>query len=160
MQTFLTTPSTDFTKIAEVLDNKRLNKQALEGWQILMTLLELDPAGNHRTPKGWYNHPAVKMWRGSETMLYSYIIAMTNEWLKRGFKTTIADKATATIKVGARLGRVSTSTPLWMVTPDKFAQITSTHRQALLVKDYEWYSQFGWAEDNGTKPSTYEYIWE
>ena len=63
MQTFVPLTST-VDDIAKVLDNKRLNKQALEGWQILMTLLELDPQGNHRVPKGWYNHPAVKMWRG------------------------------------------------------------------------------------------------
>lgn len=159
MQTFLPLATTNFSEVAKLLDNKRLNKQALEGWQILMTLTELDPLGNHRVPKGWVNHPAVKMWRGSETMLYSYIVSMTNEWLARGFKTTIADKATATIKVAAKLGRVATDTPAWIAEPEKFEAIASTHRLALLCKDYEHYSQFDWAEDAGTKPTIYEYVW-
>ena len=46
MQTFLTIPTTDFTKIAESLDRLRLNKQALEAWQLLMTNLSLDQDNN------------------------------------------------------------------------------------------------------------------
>ena len=86
MQTFVPLATTDFIQIAKTLDNKRLNKQALEGWQILMTLLELDPLGNDRIPKGWANHPAVKMWRGSETLLMNYVVAMGVEWVSRGYK--------------------------------------------------------------------------
>jgi hypothetical protein len=82
MQTFVPLTSSN-ADIARVLDNKRLNKQALEGWQILMTLLELDPAGEHREPKGWRNHPAVKMWRGHELALYDYVVAMVTEWKRR-----------------------------------------------------------------------------
>lgn len=157
MQTFIPVTSS-FADIAEVLDNKRLNKQALEGWQIMMTNLKLDPQGNHREPKGWYNHPAAKMWRGHEQVLWQYIMAMTDEWLKRGFKTTIGDKATATLDIATQMLRVSTDmldVPEWLHNED----IASTHRLALLVKDYEWYSQFGWSEDPGYHPTDYEYIW-
>jgi len=160
MQTFV--PLTgSFEEIASVLDNKRLNKQALEGWQILMTLLELDPQGEHRVPKGWVNHPAVKMWRGYEVALYNYIQAMVAEWKKRGFKSTIGDKATATIMRAYSLGIIDTpsSTPRWIGEMELFKQIASSHRVALLNKDYEWYSQFGWAEDKGIRPETYDYIW-
>lgn len=162
MQTFLPLATTNFVDIAKTLDNKRLNKQALEGWQIMLTLLELDPQGNHRTPKGWVNHPAVKMWRGSETLLMGYVVAMTQEWVNRGYKTTIGVKAMKTLLRGIELKRASTkpSEPLWMADKDKFEQIASSHRQALLAKDYDWYSQFGWAEDTGTAPTTYEYVWE
>jgi hypothetical protein len=162
MQTFLPIATTNFLQIAETLDNKRLNKQALEGWQIMLTLLELDPAGNHRTPKGWVNHPAVKMWRGHETLLTNYVVAMTVEWVNRGYKTTVAGKALQTLALGIELKRTSNepSEPLWMADKSKFEQIASSHRLALLTKEYEWYSQFGWAEDTGTAPSTYEYIWE
>lgn len=161
MQTFLPLPTVDFSETARVLDNKRLNKQALEGWQILLTLLELDPAGNHRTPKGWVNHPAVKMWRGHEPLLWVYVMAMVAEWKSRGFKSTIGDKATETIRQAYEAGTISSfgRVPDWMQESSKFAEIATTHRQALLVKDYEWYSQFGWAEDTGTKPESYEYIW-
>ncbi len=160
MQTFVPIATTNFLRIAETLDNKRLNKQALEGWQILMTLTELDPMGNDRIPKGWVNHPAVKMWRGHEFALYNYILSMTHEWVSRGYKTTIADKATATLEIAEKRGRVGRTLPAWMLVEDKYEAIASSHRLALLNKEYEWYSQFGWAEDNGTKPSTYEYIWE
>lgn len=161
MQTFMPIATTNFDKIAKVLDNKRLNKQALEGWQIMMTLLELDPEGNDRKPKGWVNHPAVKMWRGHEVLLYKYIIAMTNEWLERGFKTTIAQKATDTLVVASNKGKLQgESQPQWMTSPFKFEAIASSHRRALLAKDYNWYSQFAWVEDEGTMPTTYDYIWE
>jgi len=160
MQTFV--PVTDsFDDIAKVLDNKRLNKQALEGWQILMNLLQLDPQGQHRVSKGWSNHPAVKMWRGHETALYLYIQAMVKEWKRRGYKSTIGDKAKATMVVALKLGLLppTASNPVWISSSKTFSEIASSHRLALLNKDYEWYSQFEWPEDNGSRPETYEYIW-
>lgn len=160
MQTFVP-ETTSFDAIAKVLDRQRLNKQALEGWQILMTLLELDPQGEHRVPRGWANHPAVKMWRGHEMALYQYIEAMVKEWKSRGYKSTIGDKAKATILRAIELGTLSepSSNPYWISDFDLFKEVASSHRKALLSKDYEWYSQFGWAEDTGTRPETYDYIW-
>ena len=160
MQTFV--PLTDsFEDIAKVLDNKRLNKQALEGWQILMVLLELDPQGNHRIPKGWVNHPAVRMWRGHEYALYRYIDVMVTEWKRRGFKSTIGDKAKATIMRAMDLGLLdnASTNPNWLSNQSTFRTIASSHRLALLSKDYEWYSQFKWREDPGYRPATYEYVW-
>ena len=160
MQTFV--PLTNsFEDIAKVLDNKRLNKQALEGWQILMNLLELDPQGNHRISKGWSNHPAVRMWRGHEYALYRYIIAMVDEWKRRGFKSTIGDKAKATMLRAIELGiaEMDATNPDWLSNINQFKQIASSHRLALLSKEYEWYSQFNWREDPGYRPETYEYIW-
>jgi hypothetical protein len=160
MQTFV--PVTEsFDAIAKVLDNKRLNKQALEGWQILMNLLQLDPQGEHRVSKGWSNHPAVKMWRGHEMALYLYIQAMVAEWKRRGYKSTIGDKAGNTIKVALKLGLLSetASNPEWVSSQNTFSTIASSHRLALLNKDYEWYSQFDWPEDSGVRPDSYEYVW-
>lgn len=160
MQTFLPLTTNDFASIAKTLDNKRLNKQALEGWQILMTLTKLDPEGNHREPKGWVNHPAVKMWRGYETALLQYILAMTNEWKLRGYKTTIGDKAIGTHAIASALGRVgSDEMPEWLQDTVMFSLISKTHRQALLVKEYSWYHQFEWPEDTGVAPTEYEYVW-
>jgi hypothetical protein len=162
MQTFIPIATTEFHDIAIHLDNKRLNKQALEGWQILMNLLELDPQNQPRKTKGWSNHPAVKMWRGSEQALLLYILAMTDEWKLRGFKTTIAEKAENTMWYAV------TTTPNkygvlkypdWMLDTAKFQEIAASHRKALLVKDYDWYSNCGWVEDKGYAPSTYEYVW-
>jgi hypothetical protein len=161
MQTFLPLATKDFAQVARVLDNKRLNKQALDGWQIMLNLLELDPEGNHRTPKGWSNHPAVKMWRGSELTLWEYVMAMVDEWKARGFKSTIGDKATRTLAHAAARTTMPSSQwyPAWMQDPDKFEQIAASHRVALLSKNYEWYSQFHWSEDNGVRPDHYDYVW-
>ena len=76
MQTFL--PYSNFKKSAQALDRLRLGKQRVECLQILNTLL--------KNEKGWSNHPAVRMWRGSEFILFSYATAICNEWTKRGYK--------------------------------------------------------------------------
>lgn len=162
MQTFYPLDTTDFGAIAKVLDNKRLNKQALEGWQIMMTLLELDPQGNHRQPKGWKHHPAVKMWRGHEIALNLYVQCMVREWKSRGFKSTIGDKAEATIQTAIARGLVDLPNnwcPDFVENEQLRAEVASSHRLALLHKDYEWYSQFNWLEDTGSRPETYEYVW-
>jgi hypothetical protein len=161
MQTFVPT-TTGYADIAKTLDRQRLNKQALEGWQIMMTLLELDPQGNHRQAKGWRNHPAVKMWRGHEQALNNYVQFMVKEWKSRGYKSTIGDKAEITIKQAVRLGIVDPSNdtlPDWLTDPELREAVASSHRVALLNKDYEWYSQFDWVEDTGRRPDTYEYVW-
>ena len=160
MQTFV--PLFGSADTAQVLDRARLNKQALEGWQILMNLVQLDPQGNHRVSKGWSNHPAVKMWRGHEGALVSYILKMVMEWEKRGYKSTIGQKTLQTYIQAVKLGRITAEShryPIWMRDKDLFNQISSSHRMALLNKDYEWYSQFGWPEDIGKRPDTYTYIW-
>jgi hypothetical protein len=160
VQTFV--PLFGSADVAKVLDQKRLNKNALEGWQILMNLVQLDPQGNHRVSKGWSNHPAVKMWRGHEGALVSYILKMVLEWEKRGYKSTIGQKTLQTYIQAVKLGRITREShlyPDWMRNREQFADIASSHRMALLSKDYEWYSQFGWPEDSGRRPDTYDYIW-
>lgn len=74
MQTFL--PYPDFKKSAAVLDYKRLGKQRVEAYQILLTL-------HH--PNRWSNHPAVRMWEGYEDALKMYMNACIDEWIKRGY---------------------------------------------------------------------------
>lgn len=162
MQTFIPVATDNFDEHAKFLDDRRLLKQSLEGWQIMLVLLELDPQGEYRKPKGWVNHPAVKMWRDHEPALFLYVLAMTREWKRRGYKTTIDEKATKTIDRAWQMGLISdlSSLPNWMLDPDKFESIASSHRRALLTKKYEWYSQFGWPEDTGTAPESYEYVWE
>lgn len=78
MQTFL--PFNSPAKCAEVLDNKRLNKQILECYQILKVI--------STNGKAWRNHPAVLMWEGAENELWDYTMAMVQEAEKRGIKTT------------------------------------------------------------------------
>jgi hypothetical protein len=157
VQVFL--PSTDFDAVAACLDRQRLNKQALEAWQIMMCNVGLDPAGNRRVSKGWYAHPAVRMWRGSERALLSYIEAMVSEWESRGYRSTILDKALATFDRAYVLGltKPEFALPAWFFTHGD--AVARTHRVAVLSKNYDWYSQFGWVEDTGTRPESYEYLW-
>jgi hypothetical protein len=86
---------------------------------------------------------------------------MVDEWKRRGFKSTIGDKAKATIMRAIELDLVEghSENPSWLSNLDYFKTIASSHRLALLSKEYEWYSQFKWPEDTGKRPETYEYIW-
>ena len=64
MQTFL--PFQSYEESAESLDNKRLNKQILESYQILKVLSGQSASG------AWRNHPAVLMWKNAEKSLLIY----------------------------------------------------------------------------------------
>lgn len=133
MQTFL--PSRNFATSAQMLDSKRLNKQILEGYQILNVLSNQSPTG------GWRNHPAVKMWRGYEMALLTYIRTMIAEAKTRGIKT---DKNEANIdalftKVGDSWGQAY---PEWYFDEHKIMRITTTHRANLFNKDPMYYAEF------------------
>lgn len=88
MQTFL--PYPDYILSAAVLDTKRLGKQRVEVLQILNTLHEI-PTESGR-PRGWNNHPAVKMWRGHELQLCEYGLVICEQWIKRGYKDATTAK--------------------------------------------------------------------
>lgn len=83
MQTFLPYPS--FAQSACILDRQRLGKQRVEGLQILYCLLGM---GCHQ----WRHHPAVIMWKGYETALSRYVIAICQEWKQRGYADTVQRK--------------------------------------------------------------------
>lgn len=84
MQTFL--PYPDFKESAKVLDYRRLGKQRVEAYQILLILT------GKSGKKGWRNHPAVKMWRGYENSLFHYTLTIINEWKRRGYNDTMYQK--------------------------------------------------------------------
>jgi len=163
MQTFL--PYPDFARSAQVLDNKRLGKQRVECLQILNTLKkgkftcvhckydDNEPYASDncsvnvihvwkRTP--WYNHPAVKMWRGHEQALVIYGLTVCNEWRNRNFKDTCEAKIKAFEKFEVVFD------PPWL--GDE--QLHASHRSNLLRKDPQHYGKFGW-----TEPPTLEYVW-
>lgn len=130
MQTFL--PSTSFTRSAQCLDRQRLGKQRVEVLQILKAL-----SGKS---KGWIKHPAVLMWRGHEDWLISYGLAICHEWKQRGYKDSCMEK----ISIYAYLFMNNTSCPSWLL--DNNNPLCSSHRAALLAKNYQWYSKFNWKE--------------
>jgi hypothetical protein len=127
MQTFL--PYPDYIATAICLDRQRLGKQRVETLQILTTI-----AYGSR----WENHPAVNMWRGCELSLCVYGEIICKEWLRRGYKDTCLAKISAMRDVF----REHYGVP-YFVGMEAFH---SAHRAALLAKNYEYYSAFGWSE--------------
>lgn len=94
MQTFL--PYPDFEGSVAALDDRRLGKQRVEAFQILCALGDAwalrerrRRTGRRRAPRGWANHPAVRMWRGCAPALGRYMNAAIREWVRRGFRNTM-----------------------------------------------------------------------
>ena len=82
MQTFM--PYANFEESLRVLDDQRLGKQRVEGFQIIRTLTGISA--------GWRQHPAVKMWRGAVPALIEYTLLSCEEWQRRGNRDSITDK--------------------------------------------------------------------
>ena len=126
MQTFL--PYPDFQKSAQTLDRLRLGKQRVEAMQILQTLAY---------GSGWKNHPAVLMWKGHEHYLITYGKTICDEWISRGYADTCKNKILSFSEVFDGCGE------MWWLGDERFH---SSHRAALLAKNFTYYSQFGWNE--------------
>jgi Pyrimidine dimer DNA glycosylase len=131
MQTFL--PYPDYERSVGCLDMKRLGKQRVEAWQILEILI------NGRSRGAWSNHPAVKMWKGSERGLYLYGIAVCQEWIRRGYVDNMHSRF-----IAARNSAFGAHWPWWFG-DDRFH---ASHRSNLLRKYPVWYKQFGWKESD------------
>lgn len=133
MQTFL--PYKAFNKSAQALDNKRLNKQILEGYQILKVLNNPDPKA------AWRNHPAVKMWRGSEYALWDYIAEMVEVANERGIKT---DKNVENLNTLRDLTQQfwGKGYPSWYRNDITLRKVNATHKYNLYVKDPIYYHDF------------------
>ena len=132
MQSFL--PYEDFKKTAECLDFRRLGKQRVEAFQIHNIV------SGKRLTGGWLNHPAVLMWKYHADALANYCNTMIAEWIYRGYNNTMQ-----------YLDHTEDfSLPLWV----GVEEVHSSHRSNLLRKDLEYYSKFGWSEDDSQ-----EYFW-
>jgi hypothetical protein len=133
MQTFL--PYLDYKASAQTLDNKRLNKQILEGYQILKVLSGSSPSG------AWRNHPAVLMWKDAEYELLNYIEHMVYEADWRGIKVINNQRNLKELKASHDKGW-SKIIPSWMQEEDKVNKVTTTHRANLYIKDPVYYMGF------------------
>jgi hypothetical protein len=133
MQTFL--PFKNFKQSAKALDNKRLNKQILEGYQILKVLNNPDPRA------AWRNHPAARMWAGHEQALFTYIMAMVDEANVRGIKTD-KNVANLTDLRNKTINHWGKGMPKWMAEHGKIVRVITTHKANLYRKDPEYYWQF------------------
>ncbi len=135
MQTFLPYPS--YRKSAYVLDRQRLGKQRVEAWQLLGVL-------EGRTT-GWANHPAARMWRGSERALCLYGLAVCDEWIRRGYRDTMRVRFLAALE-----RHIGPETPAWLGDVD----FHRSHRSNLLRKAPEHYGPIF-----GDVPADLPYVW-
>ena len=153
MQTFMLYKS--FYHTAQALDNKRLNKQILECYQILKVLSSNDPHA------GWRNHPAVKMWKGFEMGLFQYAMVMLEEANKRGIKTE--NNLRNLNELNERAYRDwGYGMPFWMDDKKVMARVTTTHKANLYRKDPEHYYEFATAvESKSNEPccDRCQYYW-
>lgn len=135
MQTFL--PYPDVQASVGCLDDRRLGKQRAEALQVLRALA----AEREDRPYGWRRHPVVRMWRGHEDLLEVYLDAAIEEWVRRGFKNSMA--------------RLDVP-PIALVLPAWWGdeRFHGSHRSALLRKDPAHYGRFGWCE-----PPDLPYVW-
>ena len=137
MQTFLPSGSSLFA--AQILDSKRLNKQILEGYQILKVLAT--------NGKAWRNHPAVLMWEGHEGALLNYIQDMITEAKHRGIKT-INNESNINNLVEKYGNQWDSSKPDWMLDKIKLSKVVATHRANLYRKDPIYYAEYSNAVDS------------
>lgn len=145
LQTFLPYPS--FEKSVEALDYRRLGKQRVEAMQILQSLVSnhclsfpeflKDTVIKPLKEYGWGSHAAVRMWVGFEKALAVYFNNCVIEWTNRGYRNNLE-----LIPVEGHF-----EYPYW-IGDDKFH---SSHRAALLFKDFSFYSKFGWSESPGIR---------
>ena len=132
MQTFVSHKG--FNESAAVLDNKRLNKQLLEGRQIYQIL------ASNKTKGAWVNHPAVKMWRNYDNALFSYLEAVKNECVSRGIQTEKNWTAITDMHTNNYFRGTGFALPNWW--GDE--RIHLSHRQNLYQKDPSWYGDFAY----------------
>jgi hypothetical protein len=130
MQTFV--PYADMHESAVVLDNKRLNKQLLEGRQIYNIL------SSGRTKGGWVNHPAVKMWRNYDNALYAYLENMMLECEFRGIATEKNWSAITKMHSDNWDRGSNIVMPPWW----NDERVHQSHRNNLYNKDPEFYAEF------------------
>ena len=134
MQTFV--PYADFEKSAAVLDNKRLNKQLLEGRQIYKIIASGKDRG------AWVNHPAVKMWRNMDNSLFEYLKAIKNECVARGIQTEKNWAAILYMHQNNWYRGESIIMPVWWTDE----RVHESHRNNLYVKDPDFYAEFSSAK--------------
>ena len=134
MQTFL--PYGDFEASAQTLDNKRLNKQILECYQILNIL-----TGTSKS-NAWRNHPAVLMWEGAEAELYRYAMTAVVLADMRGIKTDKNKSNLESLSRNRKSLMWGDDTPRWAINPTTIKRVNATHKANLYRKDPIYYAEF------------------
>jgi len=107
-------PETSITECAKIFDPRLLRKQQNETLYVIKAILDIS--------KGWAHHPTTKMWKGYETALAAYGIAICEEWVNQGGTNTVAPKIRKLVEPDA------TNLPSWWGTK----KIHESHRSALI----------------------------
>lgn len=154
MQTFL--PLADFEPSLQTLNDKHLNGQRNEAYQIILALTEHQPTakgdlwdGTSVEPKTFRYavHTVARQWKGYEFSLLAYLDSVMIVGHSRGLFLTsdVVDRALACF-VASHPTEVWEYTdmedPPWM--GDE--RLHASHRSNLLRKDPAHYGQFGWKE--------------
>lgn len=138
MQTFL--PFPDYSSSAQSLDGKRLGKQRVETYQVMLQLLSLAPANPEGTafrarPARW-RHPVMAMWAGREGALLAYQEATCAAWTARGYRDTTLEKTRRALEAGMPLEAEAYEAPPWL--GDEALHLS--HQSNLLRKDPTFYA--------------------
>jgi hypothetical protein len=144
MQTFLPHPA--MRDSLDALDNKRLNKQILETYQILKVL------SGQSESNAWRNHPAVLMWEGAENELWRYGQTAMVLAEMRGIKT---DKNKENFKALTKIAVLGwgDDEPAWRKNPTNVKRVNATHKANLYRKDPIYYAEYASAvNDKYNKP--------
>lgn len=146
MQTFL--PFPNFAESARTLDSRRLNKQSVECYQIGLIIWRKNGwLTNPENKKGFWNHPAVKMWQGHENSFMSYWSAIITECDIRSIKTDTMRKRWWELEEAFPWNHAY-KIPPWLGSDILHA----SHRSNLKRKDSEYYSRF-------QEPNNLPYYW-
>jgi len=124
-------PFSNVTQIAECLDNSRLNKQLLEGRQ----LLNINTSGLEKV--AWINHPACKMVRGYDAWFFTYLEAMKDECNHRGIQTEKNWDAILDIRENGNAWTDFGTPPWW-----GDGRVHLSHQANLYRKDPFYYAEF------------------
>ena len=142
MQTFM--PYRNFEETASVLDSKRLNKQILEGYQIMNSLSKPNErvmTGSTLRYPAWRRHPAVLMWESYEHILYDYVTAMIVEGHKRNIEMSQHERNLDKAAQPFDKQMNQYNKPWWFDEPF-ISKVERSHRFNLHRKDSEAYSRF------------------
>jgi len=169
--------STNFKTTAKQLDRARCGKQRLETADALAMLLGQPAWMSYKQfmyiSKKYKNHPAWRMWIGYEPALIEYGLTICQEWIDRECQDTFYDKI---LVFNDMLKQpYSVDNPPWLT-----EEFCSNHRAVMLgkieekiqkaigndkkleqaYKTYDWYSQFGWAEQPSERVNgRWPYLW-
>jgi hypothetical protein len=149
MQTFL--PYSSFTESAQCLDRQRLGKQRIEAKQIVTCIISRLRAPDSIAPRGWSNHPAVRMWMHNPGSLCNYGMTICEEWISRGYVDNQLPWFQRTLDWINLIKPDLTKQPHWLGNNN----FHLAHRSNLLRKNPSHYSQF-FSTDT---PDDLPYIW-